>query len=126
MSSSVTTVYDKTQFVQDVKQWMMFDKQLKLLNEKTKEWRNKKNEATDRIYEYMEKQNVLDEPIQLSEGAGYLKFIDKKEITPLSLSFLRECFHEIIDDPKQIDYILKYIQDHREISYLAELKHMKN
>ena len=76
-------------FQEHVKKWVSLDTQLKLLNEKTKEIRNERNELTDSIIEFVEDNNLSSSTIKISDGK--LKFAQNRQTAPITLGFLENC-----------------------------------
>ena len=57
---------------------------------------------------------------------GRLRFIETKTSNPLSLTFIEQCLHEIIPNKSQVQHILKYIKEKREIKINPEIKRYYN
>lgn len=108
------------EFIENVQTWIVQEKQLKLLNEKTKQLRDAKTETTKQICDYIRSKNLQATKIELSDGE--LKLFDKREYPPLTFSYIRECLEHIISEESQIEYILQYIKDHREVKTTLDLK----
>ena len=64
--------------------WISFDNELKILNEKIKELRHKKNELEEQLF--------LKHPINTCAkvGDGVLKFIHTRTATPLTFKYLEK------------------------------------
>ena len=107
-------------FQEHVKKWVSLDTQLKLLNEKTKEIRNERNELTDSIIEFVEDNNLSSSTIKISDGK--LKFAQNRQTAPITLGFLENCLTEIIGDEEKVDHIMNYIKDKREIKIIQDIK----
>ena len=111
-------------FQEHIKKWVSLDTQLKLLNEKTKEIRNERNELTDNIIEFADNNNLSSSTIKISDGK--LKFVQNKQTAPISLGFLEACLTEIIGDEEKVDHIMNYIKDKREIKVIPDIKRYYN
>jgi len=70
-------------FDNQIQQWVSIDNQIKLLNEKMKDLRNKKNELSNNITNYAESNNLSNSTIEI--GDGKLKFINTKQTEPRTL-----------------------------------------
>ena len=97
---------------------------LKLLNNKTKELRDKKNTLNEKITNYIEKNQSLNSSIKISDGQ--LKFIKVKETQPLTFKYLETCLSEIIKNEEQVTKIIEYIKNKRDIKYVHEIKRLYN
>ena len=110
--------YPKSQFVEDVKKWALLDSQLKIVNEKTRKMREMKNDLADKIVTYMSENKH--EKIRLSDGE--IRLYEKKEYSPLSFSYIEETLSKIIQDEEQIDYVINYLKENRDINIVLEIK----
>jgi len=114
-------IRSKPEFVDSIRNWVILDKQLKLVAEKSKELRSKKTAIGDRICEFMEDQNIADKPIKIN-GEGQIQLVEKKDYSPLTFSYIEERLAEIIDEEDQVEFIINYLRDHREINVYSDLK----
>ena len=108
----------RTQFIENIKQWNHIDTQLKLVNEKTRKISEVKNQLTDEICEYMNTNNH--KSIKLSDGE--IRLYHKKEYESLSFGYVEECLNNILEDDTQIDFIMDYLRNHREITTSSEIR----
>lgn len=111
---------EKTKFVEQVKQWATLEKQLKQINEKTRELRAQKSELADAICEYMETHPISNNTIQLTDG--HIRMSEKKEYAPLSFSYVEECLETLITEKQHVEAIMDYLYEHREMRVVNELK----
>lgn len=111
-------------FQQNIKQWVALDTQLKALNEKTKEIRNKRNDLTDNIIEYADNNNLSSSTIKISDGK--LKFAQIKQTVPITLGFLEGCLTDIISDEEKVSQIMNYIKEKREVKVNPDIKRYYN
>jgi hypothetical protein len=110
----------RDQFIENVKNWVIMDSQMKIINEKTKKIRETKNELTDSICQYMKESNLLENKIGITDGE--LRIYEKKEYSPLSYGYLESCLGEIIRDKSQLNYIIQYLKNKREITTSLDIK----
>ena len=103
-----------------VKRWVLLDSQLKMINEKTKILREEKNELNNSICEYLEKTGNSNKKITIHDGD--LKLHEKKDYSPLTFTFLEEHLGKIITDPNQIENVIQYLKEQREIKVTNEIK----
>ena len=110
----------KAQFIDNVKQWVLLDSQLKIIHEKTKKVRETKHKLNDEICEYMQQNNLIGNKIGITDGE--LRIVEKKEYPPLSYGYIERTLAEIIPDKKQLDYLIQYLKDNREITTVLDIK----
>ena len=111
-------------FQQNIKQWVSLDTQLKTLNEKTKEIRNKRNELTDNIIDFVDNNNLSTSTIKISDGK--LKFAQNKQTAPITLGFLEGCLNDIIGNEEKVTQIMDYIKENREVKVIPDIKRYYN
>jgi len=111
-------------FQQNIKQWVSLDTQLKSLNEKTKEIRNKRNELTDNIIEFVDNNNLTSSTIKISDGK--LKFAQNKQTSPITLGFLEGCLNDIIGNEEKVTQIMDYVKENREVKVIPDIKRYYN
>jgi hypothetical protein len=104
--------------VENVQKWLLYEQQLKVIHEKTKQLRSSKQQLTLSICEYMKQQST--KQIQLPDGV--LTFHEKKDYSPLTFTYLEESLAKIIPDKAHVNYIIEHLKKHREIKTTIELK----
>lgn len=117
---SELSLHPKKVFVENVQKWSLYDRQLKLIAEKTKVIRDAKQNASKQIIEYMENNRLIHNKIELSDGE--LKIVEKKDYSPLTFSYLEESLAKIIPEKAHVDYIIDYLKTNREIKVTQEIK----
>ena len=113
-------VYTKNNLLEEIRVWIHIDDQLKLINEKIKILRNKKTELTNNICEYVSNNNNIKNNINIK--GGELKITKKNDYKPLTFSYIETCLGNLITDKKQVDIIIKYLKENREISCSHEIR----
>ena len=116
----MNNIISKDNFVQDVQRWVWIDNKMKLINEKAKELRTHKSTIASNITTYMQDNDLLENKIKISDGE--LRIFEKKEYTGLTFGYLEKCLGELIADKSQVEYIIKYLKDKREMNIVYELK----
>ncbi len=111
-------------FEQQIQQWVALDNQLKSLNDKVKELRDKRNTLTETIQLHAQKNNLSTSTIKISDGQ--LKFTKVKETQPLTFKYLENCLTEIVKNKEQVEKIMDYIKNKREVKYSDEIKRFYN
>jgi len=110
----------KTQFVENIQKWVILDKQLKLINEKTKEIRENKHRLTNDICGYIQNKSLSNTKIEISDGE--LKMYEKKEYSPLTFTYIEESLAKILTDKSQVDYIIEFLKKNREIKNSVDIR----
>ena len=68
----------------------------------------------------MEKNGLLQNEIEITNGK--LKVYEKKEYSPLTFSYVEQTLAKISSDKSQVQYIIKYLKENREITTVNDLK----
>lgn len=122
--SSEITINPKSQFVENVRKWALIDSQLKIVNEKTRKMRSMKNELSEKICTYITDNNLPDNKVKLSDGE--IRVYDKKEYSPLSYSYIEKTLNNIITNKEQVEFIINYLKENREITSSPDIKRTYN
>ena len=110
----------KEDFSQNVKRWVTIDSQLKMINDKTKQLRDEKTHLSHTICDQLENTGNKNRKILIHDGN--LKIYEKKEYSPLTFSFLEEHLGKIMNDPSQVEYVIQFLKQKREIKVTNDLK----
>ena len=113
-------VSDKEEFIRNVQKWVYVESQLKEVNEKTKKMRSIKTDLTEKICNYMDKNPNIKNKIGI--GTGEITMYQKKDYTPLTFSYIEKCLNEIIQDENQVEFVVQYLKDKREITTSSDLR----
>ena len=111
-------------FEHHLQQWVTIDNQMKVLGDRMKELRDKKNTLNDAIFNHVENSNLSNATVQISDGK--LKFIKTKDTQQLTFKYLETCLHEIIKNEEQVNKIVDYIKNKRDVKYVPEIKRFYN
>ncbi len=107
-------------FEENIQQWVALDNQLKLLNEKIKDIREKKNKVYERMTPYIEQNDLNNATVQISDGK--LRFINSKVYVPLSFRYIEKSLGEVIRNENQVKQIVNYLKEKREVKVVPEIK----
>ena len=108
-------------FEQQIQQWVTIDNQMKIVGDKMKELRDKKNTLSEQINTHIET-TQFNSAVKISDGQ--LKFVKVKETQPLTFKYLETCLSEIIKNEEQVKKIIDYIKNKREVKYVPEIKRL--
>lgn len=107
-------------FENQIQQWVQLDNQLKQMNEKIKEIREKRNILSENITKYAKNNHLENATVKI--GDGRLKFSNVRVPEPLTYKYLERTLGEIIKNPQQIEQIMNHIKKSREIKIVNEIK----
>ena len=107
-------------FEQNIQQWIAIDNQMKIMNDRHKELRDKKQIVSNQINNYIETKQLANSTIAISDGK--LKFINVKDTQQLTFKYLETCLGEIIKNEEQVKKIIEYVKNKREIKSVPEIK----
>ena len=111
---------DKQQLIENIKNWIVLDDQLKILNEKLKQLRELRTTLTENICKTVDNSNNIKNKIGIK--GGELKIGKKNDYKPLTFSYIETCLGNLLSDKKQIDFIIQYLKDNREITCSPDIK----
>jgi hypothetical protein len=107
----------------DITLWITLDKQLKLINEKTRKMREMRQSASERICEHIKNNNSKNNiRISIGEKNAEIRMYEKKEYSPLSFGYIEECLKKIIRDEEQVDYVIQFLKENREITTHSDIR----
>lgn len=102
---------NSNEFVNNIKQWVTLDSQLKIVNEKTRIMRETKAELNSKICSFVNENSINHKHIEISDGT--LKFYKRKEYEPLTYGYLEKSLQQIIPNQKHIEHILTHLKENR-------------
>jgi hypothetical protein len=111
-------------FEQSIQQWVSLDNQLKILNEKTKDLREKRNTLENNITQHASHNNLTNSVIQISDGK--LKITNTKVAEPLTFKYLEKTLAEVINNESQRKLIMDRLKEKRSIKIVPEIKRFSN
>ena len=106
--------------VDHVKQWVQIEKELKQANEHIRTLRESKHALTKHICEWLNEKDMANRPIRVSDGE--LRFYEKKEYQPITFGYVEDSLGKIISDKKQVDFIMNYLRENREITVSKDIR----
>ena len=107
-------------FKESIKEWVTLDNELKVINEHSKDIKDKKAEKFNEMISYIETNNLDNAIIQISDGR--LKFQNTKSSTPLTFKFIEKCLSDLIPHEEQVERIIAHIKEQRDTKINKELK----
>lgn len=120
MNNTEQSLQVQDPFVSKVKRWVILDTQLKMVQEKVKTMREERQHLSTEICDYLDKNNMAHKKIGIHDGD--LRVYEKKEYSPLTFTFLETHLATLMTDPTQVDFVIDYLKDHREIKSVLDIK----
>ena len=111
-------------FEGQIQQWVQIDNQLKQLNDKAKELRDKRNLLEQNITTHAFSNNLSDSTVKISDGR--LKFVNTKVQEPLTFRYLEKTLSEIIKNESQVKLMMEHIRQKRSVKIVPEIKRFSN
>lgn len=110
----------REEFIENIKKWVVLDRQIKQMNEQIKRSRTAKCGITNDICNYMANNSIQNKRIEISDG--HLRYVEKKEYSPLTFAYVETCLSQVIKNPDQVEYIMKYIKENREVKTSMDIR----
>ena len=123
-STELTVQNEKKMFVENVQKWLLYEQQLKIVTDKVKQIRESKNETAESICNYMQTHGLTNKKIKINDGE--LKICEKKEYSPLTYTYVEECLAKIITEKENVEFIMDYLKQNREIKITHEIRKTTN
>jgi len=111
---------ERRKFVENVQKWVSIDTQIKAINEKVKKARELKSQLIGNIYQYVEKNSLVNTRIEISDGD--LKFYEKRDYQPITFGYVEDCLERLLSDPKEVERIMYYLHENREIKVTKDIR----
>ena len=111
-------------FENQIQQWVSLDNQLKQLNEKVKDLRDKRNNLEENITSYASENNLSNATVKISDGR--LKFTNTKIQEPLTFKYLEKTLGEVIKNESQVKLIMEHLKQKRAVKIVPEIKRFSN
>jgi len=117
--ASSSSLFDK-----QIQKWVEVDNKIKKINAELKVSREMKTELEASIMTTVNNKKMLNTSLSLLDGR--VRFVETKTTNPISLTFVEQCLSELIPNKSQVQHILKYMKDKREIKINPEIKRYYN
>ena len=111
-------------FESQIQQWVSLDNQLKQLNEKVKDLRDKRNNLEENITSYASENNLSNATVKINDGR--LKFTNTKVQEPLTFKYLEKTLGEVIKNESQVKLIMEHLKQKRSVKIIPEIKRFSN
>ncbi|MCJ7801584.1 MAG: hypothetical protein MUP82_04420 [Candidatus Marinimicrobia bacterium] len=111
-------------FEGQIQQWVQIDNQLKQINDKAKELREKRNRLEQNITTHAFSNNLSNSAVNISDGK--LRFVNTRVQEPLTFKYLEKTLSEIIKNESQVKLMMEHIRQKRTIKIVPEIKRFSN
>jgi hypothetical protein len=111
-------------FESQIQQWVSLDNQLRNLNERARELREKRRTLETDITKYAASNNLSSSTVQISDGK--LRFANTRVPEPLTFKYLERVLSGVIKNENQVTQIMEHIKQKREIKVVPEIKRFSN
>ena len=109
-------------FESKIQQWVSLDNQLKQINEKVKDLRDKRNDLEENITSYASENNLSNATVKI--GDGRLKFTNTKVQEPLTFKYLEKSLSEMVKNESQVKQMVDYIKRNRDIKTVSHVERL--
>jgi len=116
----IEQIQTKPELIEKIKNWVVMDSKLKIVNEKTKQLREMKSQLNHQICDYMNNHNLAQNKITISDGE--LQLHQKKEYSSITFGYIERCLAELIKDKTQVEFIIQYLKENREVTTSSDIK----
>jgi len=105
-----------------IKEWVQLDNQIKVYNEKIRAIKERRNELAQSILgnEQNFETQLCNKSIKISDGS--LKFVNTRVTPQLTFKYVENSLSQIIKNEDQVEQILRFLKENREIKFVPEIK----
>lgn len=108
-------------FEDGIRKWVKLDDELKALQEKAREIRERRNSIANGLHDYVNQNEKLQSAtINISDGR--LRFVNTQTPQALTFKFLEESLNEIIANKDTVQQILTHIKNKRTMKISSDIK----
>ena len=111
-------------FTENIKKWVALDNKIKDLNFQIKELRQSKSDLAEKIFIKVEKDNLQNASINISDGK--LRFTSIYQTAPLSLKTVSSTLESCLEDSEDVVNIINLIKKNRPTKLVSEIKRTYN
>jgi hypothetical protein len=98
----------------------LIDNQLKRNHEQVSKLREYRTQLTKDIHQYIKNNHLENTSIGISDGE--LNLSEKRDYQPLTFTYVKSCLTTIIKDPSQVERIMVYLRENREIKTTPDIR----
>lgn len=106
-------------FQRNIRQWVNYDNQIKIMNNQIKELRDARNECEKCVIKYVENNNMENAVVKITDGQ--LKFTNVNVQQNLTYKYLEDCLRDLFCD-EEVKRVVHHIKNKRERSNHLDIK----
>lgn len=109
-------------FEEKIKEWVQLDNQIKVYNERIRKIKEQRSEIAQSILgnEDNFETRMCNKSVKISDGT--LKFVNTRVTPQLTFKYVESSLSQIIKNEDQVEQILKFLKENREIKFVPEIK----
>lgn len=104
-------------FVSNIQQWLVLEKQIKSLNEKTKQLRDQRHTLSSQICEHIQSNQLQKTKIEIA-NSGELKMVERRDYSSLTFGYIEKQLDDLVISgnitKQQMDIIIHNLKNNRE------------
>ena len=108
------------EFNDNIRSWVSVDNEIKILSDRMKELRDKRNTMSDTILQQANQNNLENAVIKISDGQ--LNFSQINRRPPLTFKYISNCLERCIGNPESVDQIMNYIKESRPVEQVTYIR----
>lgn len=108
-------------FEDGVRRWVKLDDELRTVQERARELREKRNNIASGLHHYVETHDQL-RAATINISDGRLRFVQTQTPQSLTFKFLEESLNEIIANKESVQQILTHIKNKRTMKLSSDIK----
>ena len=108
-------------FEDGVRRWVKLDDELRTVQERARELREKRNNIASGLHEYVDTHEQL-RAATINISDGRLRFVHTQTPQSLTFKFLEESLNEIISSKESVQQILTHIKNKRTMKISSDIK----
>ena len=110
-------------FPEDIQKFILIDEEIQKIQERLKILRQEKQTAQTKISNKMVENNWQKRAIDA--GSYQLSMIERKQYSSITFTYLEEQLPKIIPDKAQVDYVIQYLKNNRQVKQVQEIRSVK-
>jgi hypothetical protein len=111
-------------FTKGIKQWVTFDSQIDMLNQKLKAIRNQRDTLGEKLTMYMQNNDLTKTAFNFDKSR--IIFKNEPKYSNLSYDFMFKCAQNYFDDDKKAQDFCQFVKSKRQKTYNTCLKRSSN
>tara|TARA_A100001015_G_scaffold161175_1_gene179173 strand:- start:3345 stop:3689 length:345 start_codon:yes stop_codon:yes gene_type:complete len=106
-----------------LKQWINIDNIIEEKNNEIKELRKAKTGINNELFTIIENNNLQNSTFRINNNN--IRYTSCKQTSPITLKYLENCLNNLFDDENQVEKIMNYIKENRQIKIINDIKNNK-